>query len=124
VVVLTSTVVLTLFGRRLNALLAGDESATALGVDVDRLRAVLLVISALLTGTVIAVAGGVGFVDLLSPQRRRQVHPAPHGLPLAAARRRRGQGGAATTYGSCPRAPPPAARRPSSRKPAPRPASP
>ena len=34
VVVLTSTVVLTLFGRRLNALLAGDESATALGVAV------------------------------------------------------------------------------------------
>ena len=45
------TALLALFGRRLNALLAGDESATALGVDVNRLRAVLLVISALLTGT-------------------------------------------------------------------------
>lgn len=40
VVVLVTTVLLSLFGRRLNVLLAGDESATALGVDVSRLRAV------------------------------------------------------------------------------------
>lgn len=86
VVVLASTVVLTLFGRRLNALLAGDESATALGVDVNRLRAVLLVISALLTGTVIAVAGGVGFVGLMIPHLVRLTTGADHRrlLPLTA----------------------------------------
>lgn len=96
--VLTSTVVLTLFGRRLNALLAGDESATALGVDVDRLRAVLLVISALLTGTVIAVADGVGFVDLRGslqphrPHRRRDLgHRARTGPPVRRGGQHRGR---------------------------------
>ncbi|MFC4500798.1 MULTISPECIES: FecCD family ABC transporter permease [Streptomyces] len=86
VVVLVSTVLLTLFGRRLNALLAGDESATALGVDVNRLRAALLVISALLTGTVIAVAGGVGFVGLMIPHLVRLTVGADHRrlLPLTA----------------------------------------
>lgn len=86
VVVLTSTALLTLFGRRLNALLAGDESATALGVDVNRLRAVLLVLSALLTGTVIAVAGGVGFVGLMIPHLVRLTAGADHRrlLPLSA----------------------------------------
>ncbi|MGW0708307.1 FecCD family ABC transporter permease [Streptomyces sp. NPDC002643] len=86
VVVLTSTVVLTLFGRRLNALLAGDESATALGVDVNRLRAILLVLSALLTGTVIAVAGGIGFVGLMIPHLVRLTAGADHRrlLPLTA----------------------------------------
>lgn len=86
VVVLTGTAVLTLFGRRLNALLAGDESATALGVDVNRLRAVLLVISALLTGTVIAVAGGIGFVGLMIPHLVRLTVGADHRrlLPLTA----------------------------------------
>ncbi|MEU1511066.1 iron ABC transporter permease [Streptomyces sp. NPDC005811] len=86
VVVLTSTVLLTLFGRRLNALLAGDESATALGVDVDRLRTALLVISALLTGTVIAVAGGIGFVGLMIPHLVRLTTGADHRrlLPLTA----------------------------------------
>ncbi|WP_329281506.1 FecCD family ABC transporter permease [Streptomyces sp. NBC_01451] len=86
VVVLTSTVVLTLLGRRLNALLAGDESATALGVDVHRLRAGLLVVSALLTGTVIAVAGGVGFVGLMIPHLVRLTTGADHRrlIPLTA----------------------------------------
>lgn len=77
-VVLTTTVALALFGRQLNVLLAGDESATALGVDVNRLRAVLLVLSSLLTGTVIAVAGGIGFVGLMIPHLVRLVSGADH----------------------------------------------
>ncbi|MEU9731619.1 iron ABC transporter permease [Streptomyces sp. NPDC048002] len=86
VVVITCTALLTLFGKRLNALLAGDESATALGVDVNRLRALLLVISALLTGTVIAVAGSIGFVGLMIPHLVRLTLGADHRrlLPLTA----------------------------------------
>jgi iron complex transport system permease protein len=85
-VVLTTTIILALFGRRLNVLLAGDESATALGVDVSRLRAVLLVLSSLLTGTVIAVAGGIGFVGLMIPHLVRLAIGADHRklLPLTA----------------------------------------
>nr|WP_145488643.1 MULTISPECIES: iron chelate uptake ABC transporter family permease subunit [Streptomyces] len=85
-VVLTTTVLLSLFGRRLNVLLAGDESATALGVDVNRLRAVLLVLSALLTGTVVAVAGSIGFVGLMIPHLVRLTTGADHRrlLPLTA----------------------------------------
>jgi iron complex transport system permease protein len=85
-VVLTTTVFLTLFGRRLNALLVGDESATALGVDVHRLRAILLALSSLVTGTVIAVAGGIGFVGLMIPHLVRLTTGADHRrlLPQAA----------------------------------------
>ncbi|MEZ3181806.1 iron ABC transporter permease [Streptomyces pimonensis] len=85
-VVLTTTVALALFGRRLNALLVGDESATALGVDVHRLRAVLLALSSLVTGTVIAVAGGIGFVGLMIPHLVRLITGADHRrlLPQAA----------------------------------------
>ncbi|MDX3386998.1 iron ABC transporter permease [Streptomyces niveiscabiei] len=86
VVVLAATVLLALFGRRLNVLLAGDESATALGVDVNRLRAILLVLCALLTGTVIAVAGSIGFVGLMIPHLVRLTLGADHRrlLPLTA----------------------------------------
>ncbi|PRH79045.1 ABC transporter permease [Streptomyces solincola] len=85
-VVLLTTALLALFGRRLNVLLAGDESATALGVDVNRLRAALLVLSALLTGTVIAVAGGIGFVGLMIPHLVRLTTGADHRrlVPLTA----------------------------------------
>ncbi|WP_326770088.1 iron ABC transporter permease [Streptomyces sp. NBC_01591] len=85
-VVALAATLLALFGRRLNALLAGDESATSLGVDVHRTRAVLLVLSALLTGTVIAVAGGIGFVGLMIPHLVRLALGADHRrlLPLSA----------------------------------------
>lgn len=85
-VVVTTTVALSLFGRRLNALLAGEESAVALGVDVHRLRALLLALASLLTGTVIAVAGGIGFVGLMIPHLVRLVTGADHRrlLPRAA----------------------------------------
>ncbi|GAA4660441.1 iron ABC transporter permease [Streptomyces chumphonensis] len=85
-VILTTTAALVLLARRLNTLLMGDESATALGVDVHRLRAVLLVLAALLTGTVIAVAGGIGFVGLVVPHLVRLSCGGDHRrlLPLAA----------------------------------------
>ncbi len=51
--------------RPLNSLLVGDESAYALGVDVSRFRAKLVIASALLTGAVVAVAGGIAFVGLM-----------------------------------------------------------
>lgn len=69
---------LTAQGRSLNALAVGDDDAAALGVDVRRLRVGLLVVSALLTATAVAVAGGVGFVGLLVPHGARLVVGADH----------------------------------------------
>ncbi|WP_432841993.1 FecCD family ABC transporter permease [Dactylosporangium sp. CA-092794] len=73
-------------GRRLNALVLGDETAVALGVDVARLRLWLLLVTALVTGTVIAEVGAVGFVGLLVPHLVRLLVGADHRrvLPLAA----------------------------------------
>ena len=53
--------------RAMNALLIGPETASTLGVDVPRLRNLLFVISALLTGVLVAVSGTIGFVGLLVP---------------------------------------------------------
>jgi iron complex transport system permease protein len=86
VVVVAVTVLLTLYGRQLNALVTGDESATALGVDVKRLRIVLIVLTSLLAGVLIAVAGGIGFVGLMVPHLVRLTFGVDHRrlLPLAA----------------------------------------
>ncbi|WP_324011502.1 iron ABC transporter permease [Microbacterium sp. JZ37] len=64
--------------RSLNALMTGDESATALGVDVARLRGLLLLIASLLTGVVVSVAGGIGFVGLVVPHLVRIAVGADH----------------------------------------------
>lgn len=71
--------------RGLNALAAGDEAATALGVPVNALRTVLLLTAALLTGTVVSVAGSIGFVGLVVPHVARLLVGADHRrlVPLA-----------------------------------------
>jgi iron complex transport system permease protein len=86
IVVIASTVLLTLYGRQLNALVTGDESATALGIDVKRLRLILIVLCSLVAGVLIAVAGGIGFVGLMVPHLVRLTFGVDHRrlLPLAA----------------------------------------
>ncbi|MCH8614368.1 FecCD family ABC transporter permease [Arsenicicoccus dermatophilus] len=71
-------------GRPLNALLAGDEAATALGVDVPRLHRALLLVAAVLTASTVSVAGGIGFVGLIVPHVVRMVVGSDHRrvLPL------------------------------------------
>ena len=76
---------LLLHARSLNALLAGDETAATLGVDVKRLRWRLLGLCSLLTGVMVAVSGGIGFVGLMVPHAVRLLIGTDHRrvLPIA-----------------------------------------
>jgi iron complex transport system permease protein len=58
---------------RLDALALGEDVAAGLGVDVERLKRLVLVASALLTGTAVSLAGLVGFVGLVVPHAVRLV---------------------------------------------------
>lgn len=69
---------LMLQGRAMNALTVGDDTAASLGVDVHRLRLVLLLASSLLTASVVSVVGGVGFVGLMVPHAARLVVGPDH----------------------------------------------
>ena len=71
--------------RSLNALLVGDDAASTLGINVNRLRATILVAAALLTGAVVAVSGGIGFVGLVVPHVARIIVGSDHRrmLPVA-----------------------------------------
>jgi iron complex transport system permease protein len=62
----------------LNAVMTGDETATSLGVDVSRFRVEMLVATSLLTGVVVAVSGGIGFVGMVVPHVCRLVVGADH----------------------------------------------
>ena len=72
------------FGRDLNLLLLGEETAQGLGVNVARTRFVLLALAALLTATAVSVAGGIGFVGLIVPHALRLVIGPDHRLLLPA----------------------------------------
>lgn len=59
------------FARELNVILQGEESARHLGVEVEKIKRVLLVGAALLAAVAVAVSGIVGFVGLIVPHVMR-----------------------------------------------------
>ncbi|MCX2954504.1 FecCD family ABC transporter permease [Lentzea sp. NEAU-D7] len=72
-VVVGGTALLLVRARRLNALFLGEEASAALGLNASRLRWYLLILATSLTGTVIAVSGGIGFVGLIVPHLARML---------------------------------------------------
>jgi iron complex transport system permease protein len=66
-VLVGAAVYLVMHGRALNALAVGAEAATALGVDVRRLRRALFLVTSLIAGVAVAVSGVIGFVGLVVP---------------------------------------------------------
>ncbi|MFB6893322.1 FecCD family ABC transporter permease [Kitasatospora sp. NPDC056327] len=64
-------------GRHLRLMEAGDDSAKALGVPVERSRLVLVVTAVLLSAVATATAGPIGFVALAAPQLARRLARAP-----------------------------------------------
>jgi iron complex transport system permease protein len=68
---LAGALLLQAFARDLNLILLGEEEAHHLGVEVERLKRFLLVVSSLLTASAVAVSGIVGFVGLVVPHVMR-----------------------------------------------------
>ena len=84
--VVAGTVYLLTQARPLNSLLAGEETAVALGLDVGRFRVRMLVVTSLMVGVMVAVSGAIAFVGLIIPHLCRLVVGADHRrlLPVAA----------------------------------------
>jgi iron complex transport system permease protein len=78
--------VLLWWGRRLDVLAMGDDTALALGVSPGRFRAIAFVLVALCVAAAVAVAGPIGFVGLVVPHLARLLVGASHRavLPVAA----------------------------------------
>lgn len=59
--------------KNLDLLALGDKAATHVGVDVNRLRAVSIILATLLTAGAVSYAGLIGFVGLVVPHIVRTV---------------------------------------------------
>jgi iron complex transport system permease protein len=80
--VVFSTVVLLLHRRLLDVLRVGDEEATALGVNVKRVRLAVVIAATLGTASVVAVSGLIGFVGIIVPHAVRLVVGTSYRLVL------------------------------------------
>jgi iron complex transport system permease protein len=83
-IVLVGIGVLCAQGRNLNLLSLGEEPAQGLGLDVERVKRVIFVTTALLTGAAVAVSGLIGFVGMIIPHAVRMVLGPDHRLLLPA----------------------------------------
>lgn len=70
--------------RNLNLLALGEEPAEQLGVDVERLKRVVLVATSLMVGAAVSVSGLIGFVGLIIPHLLRLVIGPDHRLLVPA----------------------------------------
>ena len=81
-VLVISMVVLQRFTPEMDIMSFGEEQAMSIGVDLKRVKLILIGIAALLTGTAVSLVGVIGFVDLIAPHVVRRIFGASHRLVL------------------------------------------
>lgn len=72
------------YTREMNAMLFGEETALHLGVEVEKVKRLLLVNASLLTAAAVAVSGLIGFVGLITPHVVRLLAGPDHRVLLPA----------------------------------------
>ncbi len=75
-----------MYTRELDALSFGEEQAMTIGVDVIKVKKRLIVFSAILAGSAVAVSGVIGFVGLVAPHIVRKIFGPKHSIliPMSA----------------------------------------
>jgi iron complex transport system permease protein len=71
--VLLGLIPLVLLRWRINVLSLGDEEAKALGVEAGRLRVFVIAAATLMTASVVAISGVIGWVGLIIPHIARMI---------------------------------------------------
>ena len=71
-------ILLRIYQKPLNILLTGDEVSQSLGVDTNKIRRNLIMLTALLTAAAVSVSGIIGFVGLMIPHILRMIAGPNH----------------------------------------------
>lgn len=83
-VVAAGALVCLVWARSLDAFAFGEDVAASLGIHVGRTRLILLIVTALLTATLVSIAGAIGFVGLVLPHAARLVFGQRHSRVIPA----------------------------------------
>lgn len=84
--VLLGTILLSAFYRDFNLLLTGDETALSLGLNTEKFKKFILILSSFIVAACVSFTGVIGFVGLLVPHIVRMSTGSNHKLliPLSA----------------------------------------
>jgi iron complex transport system permease protein len=74
-----------IYSRDLNVLMLGEEAAISLGVNVEKLKRILLIAGSLTVAAAVSVSGIIGFVGLIVPHIARLIVGPDHRILLPTA---------------------------------------
>lgn len=77
-ITLLSLILMIKYAWDLNALSAGDEVASSLGINVSKVRIICLMVASLAASSCVAFAGIIGFIGLVAPHISRIVIGSDH----------------------------------------------
>jgi iron complex transport system permease protein len=83
-IIIIGVVCLIVFSRDLNAFSLGENTAKQLGVNVDKIKLILLGAAALVTAIAVAFTGIIGFVGLITPHIMRKLVGPDHRILIPA----------------------------------------
>jgi len=67
------SIILSLFGYKLNLLAMGDEDSTNLGLNTKTVKSIIYLFASVLVGFIVSVSGIIGFIGLLIPHVVRMI---------------------------------------------------
>lgn len=71
--VISGICVIYLFAQDLNAIQLGEEEAVHLGIDIQKVKNILIIATSLITASLICICGIIGFVGLIVPHMMRSI---------------------------------------------------
>ena len=78
------SVIAMLWAREFNVFMSGEDQAKLLGLNVRRFKAIMMVITSVLTSVCVAFVGVIGFVGLIVPHACRMLLGSDHRLIMPA----------------------------------------
>jgi iron complex transport system permease protein len=83
-IVISGTILIFVFAQDLNAISIGEEEALHLGIEIDRIKKILFLLTSLITGALVSVSGMIGFVGLIMPHMMRLMVGPNHKILIPA----------------------------------------
>jgi len=65
--VLCGSITIFYLANELNLMVSGEEIAVSRGVDVDKIKTILFLVTSLMIGAVVSICGPIGFVGMMAP---------------------------------------------------------
>lgn len=78
ILVLPAFILALCISSKLDLLMLGDETAQTLGLDVGRIRVLIIILTTVMVGTIVSASGVIGFIGLVIPHTVRMVVGAKH----------------------------------------------